>query len=287
MPQTLEDQIAAMMGMATSSDGGPDDTGDNEPKPDSKPPQSDAPRAGEENEVQGDNPPKEDGPKDGEPKDPKMEAVATDEDPPTDDSDDPTAALKQEIEDLRQKLEATLKASASDVPAATEDPITSMPTYDPVGDADVDEIIADAGSFKKWASKAFGDFQSQMVEHLKSALPALVQAQANEAINSYDKAREFYDANSDLKPYKSFVGQKFKEVIQANKDKSVDDVLKIAAEQARKELKLSPPKPGKDQEKAKNSLPKRGASSSSRSKGKDELTGVDKEIDAMLAAIDL
>lgn len=290
MPMTLEEQINSMLNFGSSQDGGSDDKGDSSPKHDEPNPADDKPR--ESSDDKDEKTKNANGHKDGEKEDEKVETPVGDEpsdDEPADDSDDDDddlAAMKKENEYLRSKLEEVLKTPKGEEPTPA-DPLANVANYDPIGDTDVDEIIADADSFKKWATNAFGKFQSHVLDTLKSALPSLIDSRANQVVNSYDKAREFYEANSDLKQYKSFVGQKFKEVYQENKDKSMEEVLQLAADKARKELKLDKPKQDKKaREKAKNSLPKRGASASARSKGADTLEGVEGEIADMLSAID-
>jgi hypothetical protein len=124
-----------------------------------------------------------------------------------------------------------------------------------------------------------------MFDSLKKALPQIVQHYAGESISSYDKAREFYDAHSDLKPYKAFVGKKMKEVAAKSKDKSLDELLNEVAAETRKELKLPDPA-DKARKAAKNSLPNKSTSSTHRRKATTELEGFDKEVEDMLSVID-
>lgn len=207
---------------------------------------------------------------------------------------DPLESLKQENAYLRQKMDELLRNAQSPEgttpPDASNDPLAELSTFDPIGTQDVDAIIANPDTFKEWANNAFGDLREKLSSVMKNALPAMARQYAGETISNYEKAREFYETNDDLKPYKSVVGTKLKELTQKHNDKGLDELLDMVATEVRKELKLKAPEEKAKEasrKQAKSSLPTKGAKSSSRSRATEEpADDVTKQIDDMLAVID-
>lgn len=210
------------------------------------------------------------------------------------DGDDPLENLKQENAYLRQKMDELLRSAQSPEGTqssdASNDPLAELSTFDPIGTQDVDAIIANPDTFKEWANSAFGELREKLAAVMKNALPAMARQYAGETVSNYEKAREFYETNDDLKPYKSVVGTKLKELTQKHNDKSLDDLLNMVAAEVRKELKLKAPEEKAKEtsrKQAKSSLPSKGAKSSTRSRATEEpVDDVARQIDDMLAVID-
>jgi hypothetical protein len=273
MADSIQDQINTMMSsMGVSND--PEPTPSGEPGPGSDEPPGDKGTPKEE-PVQT---PTDEGGDQNEP--PKGSEVPSDDSGGGEPEND-LEALKRENDELRARISEVLQQNQQ--PQKTEEPKLSLGDFDPIGDSDVEDIIETPETFKKWASNAFQTFGQKLLESLSQELPNVVKTQASETVNYYQKANEFYDNNKDLKNYKPYVAFKMQQLVaQEGKDKPLDEILSKTAEEVRKDLKLSAPKPQDSP-----ALPKRGARSSARSKRKEpELSGVEKEIAEMTEALD-
>ena len=76
------------------------------------------------------------------------------------------------------------------------------------------------------------------VEGMVQIIPAVVQESVRYQQTVQRVVSEFYDKNSDLKPYSDFVGQMMKQKEIEMKDKTYGEIFNVVAEESRKRLGL-------------------------------------------------
>ena len=175
--------------------------------------------------------------------DPPNDAPATEPPPP-----DPAEELKRENEELRRKLEESLKpkeAPPKTSPPATEPPIADQ---DFLKDVDVDEVVQDKESFNKLLNniykQALKDARLDIKRNSETVLTTVPDrvVQSIEVKESLRKMSEtFYERNKDLKPFSKVVGVVFEELAQQNPEKKYNEVLEMVGVETRKRLELKAP----------------------------------------------
>ena len=209
------------------------------------------------------------------------EAPATDDDS----ASDPSETLKAENEALKARLEEVLRSQKGEAAKEVE-PLPKSLDFDPFENVDVEELMDDAGKLKDHMKGAFAQFYDKVREQMIQNIPELMRSYANETISHYDRAQEFFRANEDLKPYKSYLGHKMNEIVAAEPELALDKVLEKAGNAVREDLHLS--KIAADNARGeKPALPKRGAKASKRSrKVEPKKNDMESEIDQMLQLVD-
>lgn len=240
------------------------------------PPETDAPHATEPpaTEPPDDNDTKTEPPKT---ESPKTEPPATE---PPEDKDQIIANLRSQLADKDKK------ADKKETPT-TEAPIV-VGEQDFLGDLDPTDMTKD--EFNKLLNKVYADGVQFSIKTLKSSMPSEITATV-ETIERMRKINEkFYESHEDLKGFPKIVSQVFSELVAINPSRTVEEVLKDTATEARKRLGLpTNPKPKDKSEDKKGGnrpggpppkLPQKGGNSS-RGNVSKKLTGTEAEIAEM------
>lgn len=218
-------------------------------------------------------------------------APSGEEDTPPSGEDSGELSLEDENARLRARLETVLKANQEPQAASTEapSPLGEL-EFDPFAGEDVSELVDNPDRLKSVVTDAFSRFGQAIRDNMAQRLPELVKNYANETIGVQERAREFYDDNQDLKPYKRYVQYKMKELHGAEPDKDLDTLLTTTAAEVRKDLGLKAasaagePAPRRAD---KPPLKERNSASSRRSQKPEEaVDDLQKEIDAMEQALE-
>lgn len=202
------------------------------------------------------------------------------------------------IRELEHKL-LELQAKVSGTQEQEDQQQASLPELKPeIGEFDImaghtyDELLEDEQTFQKWAKNLVAKTQELTQEAIYKKIPALIQAYAEQTVDSRTQAMEFYQSNPDLAEYKTEVAKNATLIANAEPNLSREDFHKKVADYTRYQLKLEPAVAKKEEELAKkpgNRKPafnKRSAKAQSRMVKEPDLAGIDKEIDEMIKQMD-
>lgn len=196
-------------------------------------------------------------------------------------------SLEEENARLRERLETVLRANQEPVEAAPVLPkVLDQFDFDPFEGEDVEQLVEDPAKLKATVTNAFQRFSEALRESMVKNLPSLVKSYATETIGVNERAREFYEAHEDLKPYKRYVMFKMNELSAAEPNKGLDELLGATADGVRKDLGLK--EKAERGARDKPPLKQRSSASSRRSqRAEDTLSDMQKEIDAMEKALEV
>jgi len=166
--------------------------------------------------------------------------------------------LKQEIEELKQKISTAKGEISGVIPPKQKPPTTSAPIEerDFIGDLDLDDLSRDPKEFNKVLNKIYRDAVAEVrkaKEELSTTLPTQVTANMELQQTLKTMTDNFYNSNKDLKPFNKVVGVVFEELAGQNPDKPYNKVLEMVGEETRKRLSLPKPK-SNPEPKAKDNL---------------------------------
>lgn len=91
--------------------------------------------------------------------------------------------------------------------------------------------------------KSLNSVRRRTVEDMMGVLPMLIAEQVTSVIATQRVITEFYEANSDLNPFRNFTQSTYERVYAANSDKPMNEILKLTADTVRKDLRLATPVP--------------------------------------------
>ena len=182
---------------------------------------------------------------------------ATDEpktEPPTTDEpvEDGIEVIRRENEELRKKIDEM--SGPKTEPPKTEPPSTLAPIEDQdfLGDLDPEDVSRDPAEFNKMMNsiykKAVTDVREEMQQNSAKLMQGVPEAVAsNVSIQEGLRAMRdnFYEKNTDLKPFSKVVATVFEEVAQKNSDKPYDEILELVGVETRDRLELGKAPPVK------------------------------------------
>jgi len=196
--------------------------------------------------------------------------------------------LTKENEALRKRIEEMsgghTKAPGTSAPKTaapgTEPPISE---YDFLGNKDLDELTRDPKEFNKLLNeiyaKAVKDTKGTMTEGVLRSIPDIVKTNVLAVTELKKASDQFYKDNEDLAPFKKVVGIVFEELAASSPDKKYSEILNEVATEARNRLELHRKTIKDDKNKHPNLPNKRNQQRQTQTK--PNLTGIEKEIDAM------
>jgi hypothetical protein len=201
--------------------------------------------------------------------------------------------LREENEELRRKI-AERDQPKTESPS-TEAPTTTAPVdeIDFMDGVDFENVRDNPKEFNRLLNNVLkkgveiGERRSRSYdENVLKSLPSIVKTNIA-TVRSLEKAsEEFYENNSDLKPFKKVVALTFEEIAAKNPDKTFTDILKDVEKEARKKLdlhiKANKPKPEDD---TPPRLPRNKGGK--RQKPKPNTNSFEAELEAMDKALNL
>jgi len=196
--------------------------------------------------------------------------------------------LKEQNQKLKEQLNQTsakspqAESSSSEESSSPSDPLADV---DPLGDFEFNSLVEDSETFKKWAKNFGSKIYEKAKEDFYREVPQVVQSTTQEQIQLREKAKEFYENNSDLAEVKPFVAQTTNQVHSEHPDWDFDQVLEESAKRARDALGLE--KQALQTEKASKkkdpALAKEGGSrKSGKRESKDQRSEMERDIDEMI-----
>ena len=223
---------------------------------------------------------------------PSTDAPATDAqstDAPTTDApvEDPFEGLKSENAELRKTIEEMSGKSKSQATSApgTFAPTTDVPEVDYLGDAGVDDIIADKESFNKFlkgfATNLTGQVEKQTTEKLLRSVPDIVKTNVIIQHKLKTMADDFYSDNEDLLPFRRAVASVSEEIMSENPDWELEKVFEETGKEARKRLQLQEKVAKKQPDKKRRKFPKTPGGRRTTPRSKPDTDPMLSEIDEM------
>jgi len=248
---------------------------------------------GQPEEPPADPPPPEDPPQDP-PQDPPPPEEPPADPPPVEDPKD------VEIRMLREQIEK-LGKSAEPAPVPAPEPEPEPPADKPladqdfIADLDLETLRDDPKVFNSLLNKIYKqgmlDSRTAYRAEIKSAMESVVKSMPdivknNVAVNAQVAAarNKFYKDNPDLENWKTSVATVYGELAAANPDKKMDEVMGLTAVEVRRRLGLKKEVKKEDDPPPPN-LP--GVKKGARGQQPPDLTQMQKEMDAMDAALGL
>ena len=146
---------------------------------------------------------------------------------------DPITALKEEINELKAKLEQRRTEPEKPTELVIDD-------QDFISGVDIDEISSDPQKLNSLLNSVYKLAVKQTSKHigedLLKSIPSIVRTNLAVMENLKEASKEFYKANPDLVPYKKTVALVFEELSSKNPDRNYIDLIKLTGEEARKKL---------------------------------------------------
>lgn len=182
---------------------------------------------------------------------PEPEPKATPEPEPAVKQTPPEDERDRTISELRAKLAE--KESVKEPPKPIEEPL-KLDEQDFVGDTDLDDLMRDPKEFNKFVNKVYQkavtDSHGQVSKKVFDSLPNVIKEQIVVMTNLQRMSEEFYEENSDLKPFKKVVAAVFEETVAKDPSRNYSEVMKDVGPEVRKRLELdkksTPTEPVKD-----------------------------------------
>jgi len=162
-------------------------------------------------------------------------------------------------------------------------------------EAALDEVFKTAGNFNQFMTNVVGF----AVQSVYKSIPQMIQRVADQQVSLRMAAKEFYDNNKDLTPYKDYVGVVTNELVAKNPDWNLAKVIEEVGTEVRKRLKLLkkagggvlPPQPSGPGPTPRNDPPAGGSPSPGlpgsagggrRAGGEGQLSALQREINELL-----
>jgi hypothetical protein len=101
-------------------------------------------------------------------------------------------------------------------------------------EAAMDEVFKTAGAFNQFMSGVVGF----TVQTVYKSIPQMISRVADQQVAVRLAAKEFYDNNKDLIPYKDYIGVVTNELVAKNPEWTMDKVIEEVGTEVRKRLKL-------------------------------------------------
>lgn len=207
---------------------------------------------------------------------------------------DPMQEMRDQLSEAMAtiaELKAGVKSESDDEEKADkekESKSDEKTKLDPVGEVDfigesgLDEVLDSKDSVNKLLNKVLSAGVNQGVQQTLRSLPKIIKTQVDLYTTMSEAASEFYGKNEDLKGFKKAMGVVTSEVASQHPEYEPVKLFEEAGKETRKRLQL----PEKGKKAAKKEPKKKGSfsnrSSSSRSKGPQKLTGMEKEISELM-----
>lgn len=198
---------------------------------------------------------------------PETEAPSTDAPTTEAPADDELERIKKENDELRKKLsESTVKKAPK-----TKAPTTAAPfeEIDFLGkDIDLDDLTRDSSVFNKMLNKVYKmgvDASRKFQETTLRNIPEIVKSNVVIQATLKKKVNEFYDDNTDLKPFKKVVATVYEELASENPDWEMGKIFDETEKETRRRLELQKKAKTPGQGKEKHEKPKFPKTKSSRS----------------------
>jgi len=208
-------------------------------------------------------------------------------------------ATETEAQAKIRELEHRLLELQAKVSGPQEEETSTLPDLKPeIGEFDImaghtyDELLEDETTFQKWAKNLVAKTQELTQEAIYKKIPALIQAYAEQTVDSRTQAMEFYQSNPDLAEHKTEVAKNATLIANAEPNLTREQFHKKVADYTRYQLKLEPGVQKKEEALSKKpgnrkpALNKRSAKAQGRMVKEPDLSGIDKEIDDMLNQMD-
>ncbi len=146
-----------------------------------------------------------------------------------------------------------------------------------------DDEFDSAISSKEGMQKILDKIEAASAERMQQlirAIPKVIRSVADEVVSTRLAISDFYQANSDLLPFKPLVKFTINKLQSENPDMDLEELLDKAGKEVRKVLKLEHGGNGRSREKVKPATVEK--SSGSRKPQPPKLTGIEAEIDEIL-----